>query len=179
MRVVWRRVGDGGPPAEIGGCVRQARGVGDGGAAMPPVGAATAGGGIDGRGLARVSPQTSGSIRPGAKRGGADDDDDAVRDYRALAQGFGRLHHRVHAALSGVERGATRAAEEAHRLGAGVPIVLLIQRRHGSGFDWDINSAAGPGIGEGEISEVHFIVHRGRLFGKHSKKWLVTSFHRC
>ncbi|CAM9984813.1 unnamed protein product, partial [Sphacelaria rigidula] len=51
----------------------------------------------------------------------------------------------------------------------------LLWWRDGKGPDRSIHSAVGPGIGEGEMSAVHFIIHSGTLFQKHLKKWLMTS----
>ena len=51
----------------------------------------------------------------------------------------------------------------------------LLWWRDGRGSDRRIRSAVGPGIGEGEMSTVHLIIHSGALFKQHLKRWLVTS----
>ncbi|CAM9320725.1 unnamed protein product [Sphacelaria rigidula] len=86
------------------------------------------------------------------------------------------------AALTGCDRGGEAEAGGSPAHGDVLPDPSprssqrhLLWWRHGSGPDRSIHSAPGPGIGEGEMSTVHFIIHSGTLFGKSLKKWLVTS----
>ncbi|CAM9593265.1 unnamed protein product [Sphacelaria rigidula] len=86
------------------------------------------------------------------------------------------------AALTGCERGEEAEARESRAQSDALPDPSprasqrhLLWSRDGSGPDGSIHSAPGPGIGEGGMSTVHFIIHSGRLFGKSLKKWLVTS----
>ncbi|CAM9190299.1 unnamed protein product, partial [Sphacelaria rigidula] len=145
--------------------------------------AAAAGGGVDCSDLGRALPRTYLEVVTGRGTGEA-----AAVPRRAPRAGVGadggvRATPPSSLAASS-ESGSvdTAAAAEPYspRAGGGHRSIgdlqpHLLWWRDGKGPDRSIHSAVGPGIGEGEMSEVHFIIHSGTLFQKHLKNRLVTS----
>lgn len=127
-----------------------------------------AGGGIGGRGVVGAAPWTYiGALIRGRRNG------------RVGARPGGRASPRTYLdALTGSERGKPAAMGLVQLRRAALPLLPtrdlqhhLLWWRFGGALDQSVHSSAGPGIGEDEISAVHFSIYFTRFFMKYSKNY--------
>ncbi|CAN0105118.1 unnamed protein product [Sphacelaria rigidula] len=150
---------------------------------MPPPAASAACGRVDDGGMAEAAPRIYLAAVTGQRPSGAAPVPTTAPNTSVRTRaGVAELPRSYLTSLTGYERGEEAEAGESLAQSDALPDPSprasqphLLWWRDGSGPDTSIHSTPGPGIGEGEMSTVHFIIHSGRLFGKSLKKWLVTS----
>lgn len=180
----WRRAGDGDPPVTCSDGVRRVGGRGE--AAMPPVVATRAGGDIDGRSLAGAARGHTLRRRQAgdrAKRGVPGIDNGAGCGCRRPCAGVWSISPSHLAALTDGERGERRRQEKHIRAVRCSPTPLVVTYTICCGGVIAVSlfvvlaAQLDPGIGEEEISAIHFIIYPRRLFGKNLKS-VRRDFHR-